>query len=61
MLNPSRRKSTLDNLNKTRTLTTHGEQTYQFDYFMGAVTLVGVLCLMIPPPQRKAFFNFVTL
>ena len=36
-LNPSRRKSTVDNFNKDFN-TTHGEQTCRFDYSLGAVT-----------------------
>ena len=36
-LNPSRRKSAVDNSNKDFN-TTHGEQTYRFDYSVGAVT-----------------------
>lgn len=45
----------LDNLNKDFS-NTLDEQTYQFDYFMGAdKVLLGALYLMIPLPQRKAF------
>ena len=51
IIKSSRRKSTLDNKDYN---TSHCEQTNQFDYYMCAITLIGVLYLMIP--QRKAFY-----
>lgn len=60
MLIPSRRKPTLDNLNKNFN-NTLGEQTHQFNYFMGEISALGGTLFNDSTSPKKSFLLTIKL